>query len=96
MSFLNVRRVVVAVSVVAAGVALPVASAGVASASPQRCEISMHNNGYVVGPKVLAACSFANANYSSPLGVVQRAQCQQKMLDLGVKSQDAYDACFSY
>lgn len=95
MKSLRARRVISAVSLIAGALALPMVTAGQADASPQRCEISMHNDGYVVGPKVKAACALASAT-STPAGVVNRARCQALMLDLGVKSSDAYDACYSY
>lgn len=99
MRFLNVRRLVVAGSVVAAAVSLPVVAAGVANASPQRCEISLHNDGYIVGPKVKAACKNANADRNS-LNVVANAQrlaCKAQLVSvLKVKSSHAQAACYSY
>lgn len=98
MNVLKVRRVIVAVSLVAAGVALPVATAGVANASPSRCQISLQNNGYVVGAKSKAACSNANAS-TSPLNIVaehQRAVCKAQLIAIGVRSGHAGDACYSY
>lgn len=98
VSLLSVRRGMVALSVVAVGFALPVVTAGVANASPQRCQISLINNGYIVGAKVKAACANANAS-TDVLDIVaetQRTACKGQLILIGVKSNHAVAACYSY
>ncbi|MFE3341735.1 hypothetical protein [Streptomyces griseus] len=94
----SIRRVMVAASVVVASLGISVGFSGVANASPQRCEITMHNNGYIVGAKVKAACGNANASTSplDPVAAAQRLACKAQLIALGVKSGHAQDACFSY
>lgn len=96
MKSLTIRRVVAAVGITVAAVTLPVVTAGVANASPARCEISLKNDGYVVGPKVKSACSNASADRVSPVAAGLRAACQTQLINIGVKSADAYAACYSY
>ncbi|WP_330238754.1 hypothetical protein [Streptomyces sp. NBC_00525] len=98
MSRLGMRRVAVAAAVVMAGVALPIATAGTASASPSRCVISLKNDGYNVGTNSRAACSHASSG-TGMLNVhaqTERLLCRQMLLNLNVKRADADDACYSY
>lgn len=56
------KRVVgLAAATVIAG-ALPVLAAGPAQAAVQDCADAVHSQGYVVGPKVRAACGHAQIN----------------------------------
>lgn len=96
MISLSVRRVVAAVGITVTAVTIPVVTAGVANASPSRCEISLQNDGYVVGPKVKATCSKAATSRSSAWAEVQRASCLANLVSIGVKNADANPACYSY
>jgi hypothetical protein len=95
MSSIGVRRLVAVVAVVAAGFTLPVVTAGSASASPQRCEISLHNNGYIVGPQSKSSCEMAVVAHTVT-GAMLRAACTNSLVGIGVKPGDATDACYSY
>lgn len=95
MSSFGVRRFVAVAVVVAAGCALPVVTAGSASASPQRCEITLHNNSYIVGPQAKSACKNASAA-QTVTGAMLRAACTQSLVNIGVRASHASDACYSY
>ncbi|MGW7099056.1 hypothetical protein [Streptomyces sp. NPDC054883] len=80
---------VLAATIVAA--ALPMVAASPASADSPDCQNYLRQLGYVVGPQVQAAC---NVGATWDLGGLNRIACNWKLVQLGVKQNDAYTACY--
>jgi len=58
MKFLKAKRLLMVASVVAAAGVVPLVTATSASADQHDCTTYLKNHGYVVGPKVRAACNY--------------------------------------
>ncbi|MGW6062492.1 hypothetical protein [Streptomyces sp. NPDC055189] len=88
MKSLNVKRVLVAASMVAAAAVVPVVTATPASATPVDCMNYLERFDYNVGAKSRAACKNGDSGSS-----VIRQSCPITLVTLGVKSNIAATAC---
>ncbi|WP_432139922.1 MULTISPECIES: hypothetical protein [unclassified Streptomyces] len=84
----RLKRALVAASVVAAAGVLPMVSAAPASAAPSTCVNYIASKGYLVGPKVRAACQNTRVLGKSP-----NPYCLVGLSKIGVKWDDAVAAC---
>ncbi|MGQ4383364.1 hypothetical protein [Streptomyces sp. SAS_270] len=88
---MRMRRALTALSVVAAAAVTPVVAATSAQANQSTCVNYLGNHGYLVGPKVKAACS--HGAITVPLGKTWNPYCLTQLLQIDVKSDDARAAC---
>lgn len=95
MKSMKVSRVLAALGVAAAATLVPIATAAPASASASMysgCLNYVKSKGYVVGPKVYAACSHQALN--TGLGVwIHNPACLSGLVNIGVTSTVAVEAC---
>ncbi|MFF6777564.1 hypothetical protein ACFY8W_28980 [Streptomyces sp. NPDC012637] len=81
------QRLLAAATLTAAAVVLPVVTATSAQATPAQCESYLRNAGYVVGPKVKAAC---RKGAQVPTG---HTVCLGGLVSIGVQTAHANRAC---
>lgn len=87
MKLLKAKRLLMAASVVAAAGVMPLVTATSASADQQDCTTYLKNRGYVVGPKVRAACNYEHLPVgASPL-------CINALVIIDVTLSHANGAC---
>ncbi|MFK0253471.1 hypothetical protein [Streptomyces sp. NPDC090445] len=86
---MKMKRAGGVLAAVFAAAALPIVVASPASADQGDCQYSLHEAGYVIGPKVEAACKFG-ADYTN-VGAWQG--CYLGLANIGVRSEDAITAC---
>ncbi|MFJ8013949.1 hypothetical protein [Streptomyces sp. NPDC096339] len=84
----KVRRMIGMAAATAIAGALPVLAASPAHATWGDCTNYMRNLGYTVGSGVSGACSTGED------GMIGRQLCFNRMLSLGVKWDDASEACY--
>ncbi|MFI1567970.1 hypothetical protein ACH4ZX_33965 [Streptomyces sp. NPDC020490] len=82
------KRLLAAIAVSAATLVVPVAIATPASADQSRCVNYIGDQGYIVGPKVKAACSHSPLIPGSP-----NPNCYVGLVNLGVRNAHAMTAC---
>lgn len=85
------KRALAAASVVAAAGVVPVMAAAPAQATQAQCKSYLAGKGYIVGPRVSAACShraIGSAGIYTP-----NPYCVVGLLEIGVRSADATAAC---
>ncbi|WP_406182809.1 hypothetical protein [Streptomyces sp. NBC_01006] len=84
------KRAVGVLAATFAAAALPIMAASPASADQGDCQYSLHEAGYTVGPKIEAACKLgADFNPAAYPG------CYFALVNIGVSSGDASDACYA-
>ncbi|MGW0903703.1 hypothetical protein [Streptomyces sp. NPDC002853] len=93
MKALNVKRLLVAASMVAGVVAVPVAAAAPASATAWDCRAWVKNHGYTVGPKVTKACDAAAKGKGTPSSPFYVGKCKVALMAAGVRESIVSDAC---
>ncbi|WP_412078001.1 hypothetical protein ACLF6K_28305 [Streptomyces xanthophaeus] len=71
-----------------AAAALPIVVASPASADQGDCQIALYDWGYVIGPKVQAACKAGAA-----FGPAAYGNCFYGLVNIGVRSEHAANAC---
>lgn len=76
--------------VTAAGI-VPLVTAAPAHASQARCVNYLGNQGYLIGPRVRAACDYAAL--SSGVIKLPNPYCVTGLVNIGVRSGDASTAC---
>ncbi|MFE6423112.1 hypothetical protein ACFVN4_32090 [Streptomyces rochei] len=94
MKTLKVTRLLSTAGVTAAAVLIPIAAAAPASAATgySGCKNYVAWNGYLVGPKVSAACS--NKAINMPVGGwIANPLCVTQLIKAGVNSTVASQAC---
>lgn len=93
MSNCAVRRVLVAISVVAASLGVSTAMATPASATSSMCMGYLHDKGYRVGPKVDRWCTDASRFHSGREMRYKHERCIYELRKIGVRSGHARKAC---
>lgn len=89
MKLLKVKRVIGAAGFVAAtAVAVPLMTAGTAQATAVACDNYLVRAGYNVGPKLQNACLI-----KGPWAGAANPVCIGQMVAIGVKPDDANEAC---
>ncbi|MFD0368324.1 hypothetical protein [Streptomyces sp. NPDC127114] len=83
----KLQRLFAAASLTAAVIVIPVATATSAQATPAQCESYLRGAGYVVGPKVKAAC---RNGAQVPTG---HTVCLGGLVAIGVQAAHANRAC---
>jgi hypothetical protein len=92
MKSLRVTRALAAAGITAAAIITPIVTATPASALGYRgCLDYVRDHGYVVGPKVKAACNQKAVHL--PLGWAANPLCIQGLVEIGVKWDVAQPAC---
>ncbi|MFI9046515.1 hypothetical protein [Streptomyces sp. NPDC053427] len=85
-----VRRLAAATGVLVAGAALPLVVTAPAQAATKQCTSYLAGKGYIVGPKVRAACAYAADINNGP----ERTMiCTGKLHNIGVTFQHGSEAC---
>ncbi|GGX54896.1 hypothetical protein [Streptomyces fructofermentans] len=79
------KRALAAAGLTAAAVVVPLMTAAPAQASAADCRNYLASRGYVVGPKVTAACA--------QTGLTGYQACVQRLLNIDVRSEHALIAC---
>ncbi|WP_405872770.1 MULTISPECIES: hypothetical protein [unclassified Streptomyces] len=87
MRLLKAKRLLAAASVVAAAGVVPLVMATPASANQSTCVNYIGDHGYIVGPKVRAACSHGHT------GPAPSTLCVTGLINAGVHDDDALPAC---
>lgn len=82
------KRAATVAGLVVAGALVPLATAAPASASQGQCTGVVSTYGYIVGPKVLAACSWPALPGNAP-----HFNCWNGLAAAGVKVNHALTAC---
>lgn len=93
MSNYAVRRVLVAISVVAASLGVSTAMATPASANSSICKAYLHDKGYKIGPKVDHWCKEASRFHSGEEMRYKRGLCIHELRRIEVRSGHARKAC---
>jgi len=88
---MKTRRVFAALSVVASVAVAPMVTATAAHAAQSTCVNYLGNKGYLVGPKVKAACS--HPALQSPLGKIPNPACLTGLGSAGVREEHIPPAC---
>ncbi|MFE7766523.1 hypothetical protein [Streptomyces sp. NPDC057438] len=91
MKAMKLRRAVAVMSVVAAAGVVPLVTAAPAHASQARCVNYLGNHGYVIGPRVRAACSYG-AIFSPP-ATTPNPNCLLRLIEIRVSNAHAQVAC---
>lgn len=93
MSNYAVRRVLVAISVVAASLGVSTAMATPASATSPECRGYLLDKGYRVGPKVDRWCSYTSDFHNGREMRYKHERCIYELRKIGVRSGHARKAC---
>ncbi|MFJ3229697.1 hypothetical protein [Streptomyces sp. NPDC086787] len=91
MTFQRAKRMAAAAGVVLAAGALPILVASPASATQSSCSNYVAGHGYLVGPKVKAACS--HGAIDTGLGKAANPACVVALARIDVKSAVSVPAC---
>ncbi|MFE1915183.1 hypothetical protein [Streptomyces anandii] len=85
---MRIKRVLATVGVVVAAGVTPLITASSASANTAQCSGIVKHYGYIVGPKVVGACSNPKLITGSP-----NPYCVYGLMQAGVSDSVAYKAC---